>query len=937
MMDLNLVIIVLMNLITFIIPVFFLIKICIHYPKKDLRDGDLARTFWLNRKELPRYLKFISLIFDIKGVFPRNRKVNFGKLVRPITKMWNLSGITFTIKYYSEVLRLCICYIDMKNRYSFDRSTWVKTHGSRITSEQRKLYSFSGLPTCLPMEFKNLLQRVRVGIYNGSLSRYDLVLVKLLFSALSFFRCSSPKYAPTKISTITGDFTGSSRTLDRDILIKAIESMGLTGQIFKSKASIINFSTKAGPNAPLAVLGLGIDLIAWMQNPAKWIDYVRLSFSRRYYSVLFFFVFCSFLLIPIFILVSSLKASPLLGRIAVLEEARGKRRLIGITDWWTQVLLRPLHDDIYAFLGKIPQDGTNNQSLPIKLMLSQLKVGAQHKKGSMRIQSMDLSAATDRLPVHLQAQILNLLGFDGDLWMSVLARKWSITVDGVPMSVEYAVGQPMGAYSSFAMLALTHHIIVRYSSIKAGYPVDQLIYAVLGDDGAMANERVARVYKQTFSVLGMDINPIKGFDGNVLEFAKQLWTVNKYNLSPLGAKNILLAIRHVEFLPSVLYEIFVKLFPIHIRSNSNRTFERTIVGASFGYHNKRNWKRSGVPVYKHLFSFDSLIVLVSSLFFRNNKRVDKQSNNNYLSVAIAVLMAIGPRSGLWYLSYPTISYLYGRHSEMFMDMFVDNLIKIFKPNLLVGVSDDIQKELSKQNPIKVDSSLLLYRIRLLDSRKVKIIPNLLTSFGKLGKLLVTYLWLPLTFIPQFKAAPGSFVFNTLYSFICIGVPIQINLAVQFKNQLVKVLNRAYLVGKMNFFQWVLKNHTVKAQWALATMVILSFVSFRSILLSVAIMSLWGIQFIPSVWFRVQIKIFEMQNFYFSSLIYTLREPLFTITDSVTTLEKVADKQKLVSSGAQQQIFKICANSNIMKMHLSRTRPERVKKTPLKVSKLPKQQ
>jgi hypothetical protein len=934
-MDLNLVIILVMNLISFIPAVFFIIQICINYPKKDLRDGDLARTFWLNSKELPRYMKFISLLFDIKGVFPRNRNVNFRKLVRPIIKMWNLSGITFTIKYYSEVLRLCICYLDIKNRYSFDRSTWVKTHGSRITSKQRKLYSFSGLPACLPIEFKNLLQRVRVGIYNGSLSRYDLVLVKLLFSALSFFRCSSPKYAPTKISTITGNFTGESRTLDRNILIQAINSMGLTEGMFRSKASIINFSTKAGPNAPLAVLGLGIDLIAWMQNPAKWVEYVRLSYSRRYYSVLFFFVFCSFLLLPILVLVNFSNGNPSLGRIAILEEARGKRRLIGITDWWTQVLLRPLHDDIYAALGTIPQDGTNNQSLPIKLMLSQLKVGAQHKKGSMRIQSMDLSAATDRLPVHLQAQILNLLGFDGDLWMKVLARKWSITVDGVPMSVEYAVGQPMGAYSSFAMLALTHHIIVRYSSIKAGYSVDKLIYAVLGDDGAMANEQVARVYKQTFSVLGMDINPIKGFDGNVLEFAKQLWTVNKYNLSPLGAKNILLAIRHVEFLPSVIYEIFVKLFPIHIRSNSNRTFERTIVGASFGYHNKRNWKRSGVPVYKHLFSFDSLIVLVSSLFFRNDKKVENKNNNNYLSVAIAVLMAIGPRSGLWYLSYPTISYLYGRHSEMFMDMFVDNLIKIFKPNLLIGVPDEVHKELSQQNPIKVDSSLLLYRIRLLDSRKIKIIPNLLTSFGKLGKLLVTYLWLPLTFIPQFKAAPGSFVFNTLYCFICIGVPIQINLAVQFKNQLVKVLNRAYLVGKMNFFQWVLKNNAVKAQWTLATLVLLSFVSFRSILLSVAIMSLWGIQWIPSVWFRIQIKIFEMQNFYFSSLIYTLREPLFTITDSVTTLEKVADKQKLVNSGAKLQIYKICAHSNIMKMHLSKSQSKVVKKPLLKVSKLSK--
>lgn len=36
------------------------------------------------------------------------------------------------------------------------------------------------------------------------------------------------------------------------------------------------------------------------------------------------------------------------------------------------------------------------------------------------------------------------------------------------------------------------------------------------------------------------------------------------NLSPLGAKNVLLGISHPEFIPSVLYELFVKGFPIFL-------------------------------------------------------------------------------------------------------------------------------------------------------------------------------------------------------------------------------------------------------------------------------------------------------------------------------------------------------------------------------------
>jgi hypothetical protein len=122
----------------------------------------------------------------------------------------------------------------------------------------------------------------------------------------------------------------------------------------------------------------------------------------------------------------------------------------------------------------------------------------------------------------------------------------------------------MGAYSSFAMLALTHHVIVQVAAMRAGVSKSSIIYMVLGDDGAMANKKVAIQYREIFKLLGMEINPIKGFEGQILEFAKQIWTVNGYNLSPLGAKNVFLAMRFITFLPGVLYELFVKNFPLFI-------------------------------------------------------------------------------------------------------------------------------------------------------------------------------------------------------------------------------------------------------------------------------------------------------------------------------------------------------------------------------------
>jgi hypothetical protein len=81
----------------------------------------------------------------------------------------------------------------------------------------------------------------------------------------------------------------------------------------------------------------------------------------------------------------------------------------------------------------------------------------------------------------------------------------------------------MGAYSSFAMLALTHHVIVAIAARRSGYSsLNKVLYAILGDDGFIANDKVATHYKEIFKYLGMEINPIKGFEGTVLEFAKQI-------------------------------------------------------------------------------------------------------------------------------------------------------------------------------------------------------------------------------------------------------------------------------------------------------------------------------------------------------------------------------------------------------------------------------
>jgi len=169
-------------------------------------------------------------------------------------------------------MRIVICYVDIRNRWIPNTKTWVKIHrGSRSN-----LKTFAGLPVCLPDSIKRLCLRVRVGISMGSLSRGDLLLFKVLLTLISFFRAASPTYGVVKKSTIIGQFTGRYSTLREHQIVNALRSMGWNGKkgsLFSRKPSVLHFTLKSGPNAPIAVLGMGLDLIAWMLNPMKYRQY----------------------------------------------------------------------------------------------------------------------------------------------------------------------------------------------------------------------------------------------------------------------------------------------------------------------------------------------------------------------------------------------------------------------------------------------------------------------------------------------------------------------------------------------------------------------------------------------------------------------------------------------------------------------------------------
>lgn len=120
-------------------------------------------------------------------------------------------------------------------------------------------------------------------------------------------------------------------------------------------------------------------------------------------------------------------------------------------------------------------------------------------------------------------------------------------------TVKYAVGQPMGAYSSFAMLTVTHHVIVRVAALKVGIK-NFSDYAILGDDIVICNDSVATEYLSLMHALGVDINLGKSvISKDFAEFAKR-WRGPEVEFTPFGPGLILRSIRNRFYVGRVISE-----------------------------------------------------------------------------------------------------------------------------------------------------------------------------------------------------------------------------------------------------------------------------------------------------------------------------------------------------------------------------------------------
>jgi len=245
------------------------------------------------------------------------------------------------------------------------------------------------------------------------------------------------------------------------------------------------------------------------------------------------------------------EATNWLGKLGFKPEPAGKVRVFAMVDPWTQWLFDRLHKAIFGLLERIPQDGTFDQERPIGNLFTWKE--AEEKKFSKPISlySFDLSAATDRLPIVLQKVLLSpfLTSWGAELWGCLMVgRKYHCPKTWQPQGgpkqiiselgyVQYATGQPMGALSSWAMLAFLHHAIVQWSAFRAGVitPTKPWYagYAVLGDDVVIARDCVAKEYAGIMTSLDVGIGAHKSListTGKAMEFAKRTF-LNGVNVS----------------------------------------------------------------------------------------------------------------------------------------------------------------------------------------------------------------------------------------------------------------------------------------------------------------------------------------------------------------------------------------------------------------------
>jgi hypothetical protein len=267
-----------------------------------------------------------------------------------------------------------------------------------------------------------------------------------------------------------------------------------------------------------------------------------------------------------------------LGRLSTKKEPAGKVRVFAMVDYWTQKALGPIHDWMFSVLKRISSDATFDQDGALVSYVKEVPKGhycydltsatdnipqslyriLMNTMMGSRISDAWMNLLVDRtfvVPGVVRAGykyrgkdlVLPTYGELAEIILNKLDRlgaslndmaffpegkykkedvlpypfEWPIpegmTLDDMSFTVRYTRGQPMGALSSWASLALVHHFVVYMALKRASRYLspeefnENLFknYRILGDDIVIGNRFVAEHYLRLCEELGIPINQHK--------------------------------------------------------------------------------------------------------------------------------------------------------------------------------------------------------------------------------------------------------------------------------------------------------------------------------------------------------------------------------------------------------------------------------------------
>lgn len=224
-------------------------------------------------------------------------------------------------------------------------------------------------------------------------------------------------------------------------------------------------------------------------------------------------------------------------------------RDIAVPNRFIQQALVPAAARLYKLVRCLPQDATFDQSR------FDTKIQNRVNNRTLYQGSVDLSKATDNLPLAWGRKVVTVLierfwesawivpkptSEDGliakafaskpelpaeerevwdslDLFWTIARAKWE---DG-SWYQEWKVGQPLGSLPSFAMLAITHNLLVESLALSQG--LGHSPYVILGDDIVILNRKLRSRYIRELTSRSIPLSLHKSFSGRLSEFAGKIY------------------------------------------------------------------------------------------------------------------------------------------------------------------------------------------------------------------------------------------------------------------------------------------------------------------------------------------------------------------------------------------------------------------------------